>query len=44
MLAYGATIADVPSDNKKIKKELIQAMFAKAEQISPQHGHCRADR
>ena len=30
MLAYGATITDVPSDNKKITKELIQAMIAKA--------------
>jgi cysteine synthase A len=43
MLAYGATITDVPSDNKKITKELIQAMIAKAEQISHQPGHWWAD-
>ncbi len=39
MLACGATITDVPSDNKKITKELIQAMIAKAEQISQQRDH-----
>ena len=43
MLAYGATITDVPSDNKKITKDLIQAMIAKAGQISQQPGHWWAD-
>lgn len=43
MLAYGATITDVPSDNKNITKELIQAMIAKADQISRQPGHWWAD-
>lgn len=39
MLAYGATITDVPSDNKKITKKLIRAMIAKAGQISQLPGH-----
>jgi cysteine synthase A len=43
MLAYGATITDVPSDNKKITKELIQAMIAKAGEISQQPNHWWAD-
>jgi cysteine synthase A len=43
MLAYGAKITDVPSDNKKITKDLIQAMIAKAGEISRQPGHWWAD-
>ena len=39
MLAYGATITDVPSDNKKITKKLIRAMIAKAGQISQLPSH-----
>jgi cysteine synthase len=39
MRAYGAEITDVMSDNKRITKELIQAMIAKAGEISRQPGH-----
>lgn len=43
MLAYGAQITDVASDSKKITKELIQAMIAKAGEISRQPDHWWAD-
>lgn len=43
MLASGAMITDVPSNNKKITKDLIQAMIAKAGEISRQSGHWWAD-
>lgn len=43
MRAFGAEITDVPSDNKKITKELIQSMIAKAGEISRQPGHWWAD-
>lgn len=43
MLAYGAEITDVMSDNKQITGELIRAMIAKAGQISQRHGHWWAD-
>jgi cysteine synthase A len=43
MRAYGAEITDVPSDNKKITKELIQAMIAKAGEIARRPGHWWAD-
>lgn len=43
MLAYGASITDVASENKQITKELIRAMIAKAEQISQKPGHWWAD-
>jgi len=43
MRAYGAEITDVPSDNKKITKELIHAMIAKAGEISRRPGHWWAD-
>ena len=43
MRAYGAEITDVPSDNKKITKELIQAMIAKAGEIAQRPGHWWAD-
>ncbi|HET7716795.1 MAG TPA: cysteine synthase family protein [Bauldia sp.] len=43
MRAYGAEITDVVSDGKRITKELIQAMIAKAGEISRQPGHWWAD-
>lgn len=43
MRAFGATITDVSSDNKMITKELINAMIAKAREISAQPGHWWAD-
>ena len=43
MRAFGAEITDVRSDNKKITKDLIQAMIAKAGEISQQPGHWLAD-
>ena len=43
MLAYGAQITDVASDDKKITKELIRAMIAKAGEISRKPGHWWAD-
>ncbi len=43
MRAFGAQITDIQSDNKKITKELIQAMIAKAGEISKQPNHWWAD-
>lgn len=43
MRAYGAEITDVASDNKRITKDLIQAMIARAGEISRQPGHWWAD-
>ena len=43
MRAFGAEITDVLSDNKKITKELIEAMIAKTGEISRQPGHWFAD-
>jgi len=43
MRAYGSDITDIPSDNKKITKELIQAMIAKAGEISRRPDHWLAD-
>ena len=43
MKAFGAEITDVPSDNKKITKDLIQAMIAKAGEISQRPNHWWAD-
>ena len=43
MRAFGAEITDILSDNKKITKELIEAMIAKAGEISRQPGHWFAD-
>lgn len=43
MRAYGAEITDVMSDNKRITKELIQEMIAKAGEISQQPGHWWCD-
>ena len=43
MLAFGAEITDIASDNKKITKELIHAMIAKAGEISSRPNHWWAD-
>jgi cysteine synthase A len=43
MRAYGATLTDVPSDNKKITEPLIKAMIDKAGEISRQPGHWWCD-
>ena len=43
MRAFGAELTDIPSDNKKITKELIQAMIARAGEISKQPNHWWAD-
>jgi len=43
MLAYGAEIADIESHGKKITRELIEAMMAKAEELSRRPGHWFCD-
>jgi cysteine synthase A len=43
MLAFGATITDVLSDNKQITDVLIKAMIARAGEISEQPGHWWSD-
>jgi cysteine synthase A len=43
MRAFGAEITDIASDDKKITKELINAMIAKAGEISKRPGHWWAD-
>ena len=43
MRAYGATITDVPSDNKKINEDLIRRMISTAGEISRQPGHWWCD-
>ena len=43
MRAYGALLTDVLSDNKRITRELIQAMIARAGEISKQPDHWWAD-
>ena len=43
MRAFGAEITDVASDSKKITKELINAMIAKAGEISERPFHWWAD-
>ncbi len=43
MRAYGAEITDVVSDGKRITKDLIKAMIARAGEISRQPGHWWAD-
>lgn len=45
MRAYGAELTDIKSDNGKITKELIEAMIARAGEISQQPAHwwgCRS--
>jgi cysteine synthase A len=43
MLAYGARITDVPSDNKRISEQLIKTMIRTAEEISRHPGHWWCD-
>jgi cysteine synthase len=43
MLAYGARITDVPSDNKKITEKLIKALIEKAGEVSRRPGHWWCD-
>lgn len=43
MLAFGAELTDVASDGKKITRELINAMIAKAGEISERPGHWWSD-
>lgn len=43
MLAFGARLTDIQSDGKKITKELIQAMIARAAEISKEPGCWWAD-
>lgn len=43
MRAYGAQLTDIKSDNRKITKELIEAMIARAGEIAQQPGHWWAD-
>ncbi|HET9271613.1 MAG TPA: cysteine synthase family protein [Vicinamibacterales bacterium] len=43
MLAYGARITDVPSDNKKISEQLIKTMIRTAGEISRRPGHWWCD-
>jgi cysteine synthase A len=43
MLAFGATITDVQSDNRKITADLIKKLIATASEISYQPGHWWCD-
>jgi len=43
MLAFGGSITDVPSDNRKITEQLIKSMISTAERISRQPGHWWCD-
>jgi cysteine synthase A len=43
MLAFGATITDVPSENRNITERLIKAMINTAERVSRQPGHWWCD-
>jgi cysteine synthase len=43
MLAYGAEITDVPSDNRQINEQLIKQMIATAGEISHKHKHWWCD-
>lgn len=43
MRAFGADVTEIPSDNGKITRELIQAMMAKANEISRRPGHWFCD-
>jgi cysteine synthase len=43
MLAYGARITDVPSENKQISELLIKRMIATADELSGQAGHWWCD-
>jgi cysteine synthase len=43
MRAYGAELTLIPSDQKRITKELIQGMMAKAQEIAARPDHWRCD-
>ncbi len=43
MRAYGAELTEIPSDRRKITRELIQAMIAKARELSRRPGHWFCD-
>ena len=43
MRAYGADVTDVPSVGKRISKELIEALIAKAAELSERPGHWYCD-
>ncbi len=43
MMAFGATIEDVPSDGGRINETLIKAMIARAGEVSRQPGHWWCD-
>ena len=43
MLAYGATLTDVPSDGKQITERLIKTMISTSEEISRRPGHWWCD-
>ena len=43
MLAYGAKITDVPSENRRITEQLIKALIRTSEEISRQPGHWWCD-
>ena len=43
MRAYGATVTDVPSDNKQVTERLIKTMIRTAGEISRQAGHWWCD-
>lgn len=43
MQAFGSTITDVPSDQKKITEKLIKEMIATADSLSQQPGHWWCD-
>lgn len=43
MQAFGATVEDVPSDERRITEQLIKAMIARAAELSAQPGHWWCD-
>jgi cysteine synthase A len=43
MRAYGATLTEIPSDNRQITRELIDAMRARAHELSRRAGHWFCD-
>jgi len=43
MLAYGAQLTDMPSENRKITEQLIRSMIAKAAELSSQPNHWYCD-
>jgi cysteine synthase A len=43
MRAYGAELTLIPSDQKRITKELIQGMMAKARELAARPGHWQCD-